>query len=259
MGFEAVISPERLQALMLIMARVGALMMSAPFLGATNIPKTVRIGLGLLLSIILLPVVNLEAATGYLGPLDLLLGMGHEVIIGLLIGFSTQLLMAGIVLSGQLNGVQMGFAIANLIDPQNQGQISIIAIFKSMLALLVFISLNVHHLLIRAMHASFEALPPLGYGLSDRVLLDLVHLGGKVFATGMKLAAPIYAVILFVQVSLGIIARTVPSMGILFNIGFSITILLGLATLGLALPYYSASLTQLFAGLEGVFGRWFGL
>ena len=259
MGFEALISPERLQALMLIMARVSALMMSAPFLGATNIPKTARIGLALLLSIILLPVVHVEAAARPLGALDLILGMGHEIIIGLLIGFSTQLLMAGIVLSGQLNGVQMGFAIANLIDPSNMGQISIIAILKSMLALLVFVSLNVHHLLIRAVHASFETLPPMGYGLSNHILLDLVHLGGDVFATGLKLAAPVYAVILFTQVSLGIVARTVPSMGVLFNIGFSITIILGLMTLGLAFPFYSTSLQQLFGGLETVFARWFGM
>ena len=259
MGIEAVVTPARVQTFMLIMTRVGTVIMSMPFLGAGNVPKMVRATLGLTLSLLMMPVVHVEGVDQPLGTLELIFGLGYEVIIGVLIGFSATLLMGGIMLSGQLNGVQMGFAIANMIDPQNQGQFSIIAVFKSMLATLVFISLDIHHMMIRALQASFETLPPLGYGLSKNVFLDLVHLGREIFVTGIKLAAPIFAVTLFTQVSLGIVTRTVPSMGVLFNIGFTVTILLGLITLALALPYYGTSLAQIFGHLEVVLGRWVGL
>jgi flagellar biosynthesis protein FliR len=93
--------------------------------------------------------------------------------VGIVIGLTLQLVISGIQLAGQLAGFQMGFAIANVVDPASSLQIPIISQFLNLFALLIFFSINAHYYFIMALMDSFERIAPFGAQFDGR-LLELI-------------------------------------------------------------------------------------
>jgi flagellar biosynthetic protein FliR len=171
--------------------------------------------------------------------------MVGEILIGVIIGFTARLLFAAVQLAGQMVGFQMGFGIVNVIDPQTSNQISIIAQFQNVIVLLLFVVLDVHWWFILSLTSSFELIPPLGFCFTNPLMEYLVVLSAQMFVIAAKVSAPIIVALLFTNVALGLIARTVPQMNI-FIVGFPLQIAVGLAGLGLSLPLFSWVVRDLF-------------
>ena len=240
------------QAAVLIFARVGAILLTAPLFSSGSIPVHVKIGLSFMLAVIVIPLVSVNDIL-VLPIASLGIAMAGEVLIGVIIGFTARLLFAAVQLAGQLVGFQMGFGIVNVIDPQTSSQVSIIAQFENIITLLLFLAVNAHHWFIMAIAKSFEVVPLLAFSFTNSLMEALVRLSCDMFVVAAKVAAPIIAILLFTSVALGLLARTVPQMNI-FIVGFPLKLAIGLLAVGLTLPLLSTLLRNLFQGLgEDIF------
>jgi flagellar biosynthetic protein FliR len=235
---------EQFQIFLFVLVRVGAILFSIPFLEARNIPMTLKAALAMAMSVMLMPRLNLPPiAIG--DPVLLLLGIMGEVAVGLIIGLMVQLLFAGVQLAGQLAGFQMGFAIANVMDPASSLQIPILAQFLNLFALMIFFTVNAHYFFIKALVDAFALIPPMAVRLDGRLLELMMKTGADTFIIALQVGAPVMVALLLANVALGLTARTVPQMQI-FVVAMPLQIVLGLLFLGFSLPYVSAFMDHAF-------------
>jgi len=242
-----VLSIEQIQAFLLILVRVAALTAAIPFLGGQVVPRQLKVGFVVFLSLVLFPVVPVE--TG-LNLIALLSGMVGEFMIGMVIGLASRLVFAAVELAGELIGFQIGFGIVNVIDPITSVQTPVIAQFQGLLAILIFLIIDAHHHFIMAITFSFRLIPPLQFHLDPGTFQALVRLASEVFVLAMKIAAPVMVTLLLTNIALGIVARAAPQMNILV-VSFPLTIGIGLLVLGLSLPWFVLLLQKAFNNLRG--------
>jgi flagellar biosynthetic protein FliR len=209
------------------LVRVGFIILFLPMWGEMMLPAKVRILLVLALALVLTPVVHvdLSAYPSTLG--GMLYAVGMEAIFGFCVGFLVRLLFTSAQVAGQIAGEQMGFAVANVLAPDQSSQITIIAQYKYAFALLLFFAMNFHLVLFRAVAHSFELAPPFHLQPSVDVFVLVNGLTSAMFAMSVKMAAPILATMMLVYVALGLINKAAPQVNVLFE-SFPIRIILGL-------------------------------
>ncbi len=236
---------------LLVLARLAGLVLAAPIFGHALVPVRVRAGLAAVLAVAIAPALPAvpEPAT-----LPALAGaLAVESALGALVGLVAQFIFAGVELGGQLAGIQMGFGIASLIDPQANAQVTVVAQWQQLLALLVFLVLDIHHLLLRALLESFRSAPPGGLVLTGIGLGGAVTLAGELFTLGVRVAAPVLVALLLTNAALGVLARTIPQLNV-FVVGFPVNVGVGLVVLGVSLPFTFRLLAARFAALEPTLG-----
>lgn len=214
-----------------------------PILGTRNVPVRVKGGLSLLIAFLVLPAVTLAVPPVEILPLAL--AMTGEVLIGVLIGFAGSMIFSGIQLAGQLVGFQMGFSVANVYDPISSAQVSIMAQFLNLVAILIFFGVNGHHVFIYGIAESYRIVAPLDFHFSGELTRQLVVLSKDIFIIGVKTGAPVIAMLLMISIGFGLIARTVPQVNILIA-GFPIKIGVGLIGMGLTLPAFALMMGDIF-------------
>jgi flagellar biosynthesis protein FliR len=238
-----------LEKFLLILLRVGGILIISPVFGHRNIPTLAKIGLMGMLALILVPIVPSGGLNGP-GNLGSLFTMAAtEIIAGLVIGFAAILLFMGVQLSGQIIGFQIGFSMVEAYDPSSAQGMSIIGQFQYILALLVFLAIDGHHLLIGAIVQSFSIVPIGHIVLSGATAQILTRMAVDVFAIAVKLSAPVLVTLFLTDVALGIIARTVPQMNV-FIVSFPLKIGAGMLILVASLPFFNFVLTKLIQGLD---------
>lgn len=240
-------NPAQFLGLFLIIARVSGVMITAPIFNDQTIPPQVKVGFTFILSLVLFPVVARTAVPSNL--VDLLLLVAGELAVGLLIGFTAQLLFAGVTLAGEIIGFQMGVSMAHVFDPAFNTQTALIGEIKTVLALMVFVSLNGHHLFIDALARSYDLAAPAHVVLGKAVLTHLTLVAGKMFMIGLQVGAPLIVSLLAANLAMGLVARVVPQINI-FVVGFPFTIALGLILLGASMPFFVEAITALQGNLQ---------
>jgi flagellar biosynthetic protein FliR len=163
--------------------------------------------------------------------------VGSEVMIGLTLAFITQIVFAAVEFCGQIVGMQMGLTIASIMDPSLGTQTQIMSVISTLFATLLFLSLNIHHLFIRAIMDSFKVIPLGGWHLGGELINFLIMRTGDIFTIGVRLAAPVMVALLLTTIALGIMARAFPQMNI-FMVSMPLNIGLGLTILGMTLTIY---------------------
>jgi flagellar biosynthesis protein FliR len=243
---------ELLQAAVFTGARVSGLMVFCPFLGSDAVPVAVKAGLTLLLTILLHPLH---------GPLGLALGPWQwvqvaigEMVVGLLLGLVANFLFESALMAGQILGVQIGYSLANIFDPQTQADTPVLSEFHQMAALLIFLQLDVHHWLLRSLVRSFAYLPPGSVVVTLAVATGLLHAAGGIFLAGVQIAAPSLMATLIADVALGFLGKASPQLPVLF-IGIAVKNLLGLTVLLTAIAYWPRMFNQQFVRLIQVSER----
>ena len=136
-----------LERIGILVVRPGALLMATPVFGATFAPPLVRVGLLLLITLSLAPVITLPPD---LGQVSTTLVAGRELLIGLALSLSVRVLVAGAELAGHLSGFQIGFAYSSLVDPQSGVRNGVLSVLYANLVVMVFLILNGHHVVISA-------------------------------------------------------------------------------------------------------------
>jgi flagellar biosynthetic protein FliR len=213
----------------LLLVRPGTLLLLAPGLGGAYLQPATKIGLTVLLAIGLLPSVPLDRGTIEV-PLTII--VAREAAIGLSIAFVMRALVAGAEFAGHLSGFQIGFSYGATIDPQSGVRNNMLATLYGMLATLGFLAVNGHHLVLRALAASYARLP-IGSGHVDESIVGSVRdIFALVFTVAVRLAAPIIAILIVVELIVGLISRASPALSFMV-IGYPIRIIVGLFVLGL--------------------------
>lgn len=232
----------------LIMLRLTGLFLTAPFFGSRVIPKRIKAALAFLVTLILSPVVDGSNLELPMNILILLFNFLSELTIGLIFGFITILIFASIQLAGQMISMRMGLAMANIMDPMNGSSIAVIGQFKNVLATLLFLVINGHHQLLRALKYSFDVIPLAGLEVSDALFMKLLRIAGDLFPLAFQIALPIIAVLFLTDVAFGLVARTVPQMNV-FVMGLPTKLLVGSLLLFITVPVYISLIRGLFDDL----------
>lgn len=229
---------------LLILFRVAGMMMTTPVLSNRAIPEKVRVAISLFLSVGLFAVVPLPDRALPTTTLETALLVAREVAIGVVTGFVALLVIASVQIAGQYIGVKMGFGIANMIDPATQSSVSEVATFYTLLAALLFLSLNGHHIVIDALAASFGVLPVGALNFPATIGMRLSAVMVVAFQVAFKMAAPIFIAVMLTNLVSGIIAKSAPQMNVFFSVGFIVTILGGIVLVGASLPVFRFLLTE---------------
>jgi flagellar biosynthetic protein FliR len=208
--------PQALERIGLLVVRPGALLLSTPVFGAGFAPPMVRIGVLLLLTVALAPIIAMPPDLG--GTSTTLIAM-RELLIGSALALSVRTLVAGAELAGHLAGFQIGYAYASLVDPQSGARNGVLSALYANVTLMVFLAVDGHHQLLKALAASYAALP-LGAG-TWQATADLAPLVartlGTVFVLGVRIAAPVVLVLVVVEIALGLLSRAAPQLNIPVN------------------------------------------
>lgn len=243
--------PVQIIGFVVIFARISGMMVSAPIFGDQNIPPQVKIALTFVMALVFYPV--LTAPRLPVNP-DLLLIvklMALEVTVGVLIGFSARILLAGVSMAGEVVGFQMGLGIANVVDPVSQEQISLIGQLQIIFALLLLVAMDGHHLFIHAVADSYRLIPPGGFNLTRPLYEHLVQLGAGIFVLGLQIGAPLIVAMMAANFAIGLMARSVPQLNVIV-VGFPFTIAMGLLLLTLSFPFFIEAVAALHNQLEGI-------
>ncbi len=233
--------------------RVLALFSAAPIYSQRAIPVRARIGLAFLVALAAQPMLAGQPVVGINSP-DALGAVVQQVGIGLAIGFAARLVLATVELAGELIGLQMGLNFAAFFDPVSNAQTSAVSRFLGTMSILLFIVVNGHLMLLMAVIRSFDAFPVDGIFLQTLQRLQVHGLGAELFASALWIALPMIALMMFVNLALGIISRVAPQMNV-FAVGFPITLVMGLVGIAATLPLMEQPMLALMERTMELFAR----
>jgi len=229
--------------------RVLALFSSMPVLGQRNVPIRVRIALAFFIAIGVAGSQSPTAAASV--PLDspaAILLVVQQVLVGLSLGFAVRIIFTAIEFAGEIIGLQMGLNFAGFFDPATAQQATATSSLFSTMVAFLFIAMNGHLLVIEAVVQSLAAFPVSGQPFAFLHAVRPETWGAEIFRLGLWIALPLIAMLLFVNMMLGIIARVAPQISI-FSIGFPITLGVGLVGVMFTLPLlqgpFTAALEQM--------------
>jgi flagellar biosynthetic protein FliR len=232
------------QQWLLTLMRVAPVVFMMPLFQSRNIPHRVKAGLTLVISLMLLPTVEIEAETFPSEPVSYGFFALFELMIGFVLGFSVRLIFAGLQLAGELAGFQMGFGMARVMDPQSGTESTVVTEFYYMIGLLLFLSVDGHHWFFRALSQSFHLLAPGEFQLKEGLAAFFIRLSGRMFVLAIQIAAPVLAVLALMQISLGVVSRMIPQVNLLMS-SFPLTIGLGLVFMGFSIDLFGPFLKSL--------------
>ncbi len=230
---------------LLVFTRVSGLVATAPVLGNRAVPGGVKASLSALLALLLLPAVSLPPDGLPSTTLALALAVARELGLGLALGFLASLVFLAVQLAGELMDMQFGFSMVNVIDPQFGIQVPLIGNFLYLLAILILLLTDGHHLLVWGLHRSFVLAPPGAFAITGNSTAVAVDSFSGLFAVAISLAAPVVGVLLLTSVALGILSRTLPQMNV-FLVGMPLKLIVGLLVFPLTLPLFAVLLEQIF-------------
>lgn len=230
------------------LSRILGLVAAAPLFGNAAVPVSTKVSLGVLLAMIIAPTVPALPATDPMSMAGLLI-LTQEMLIGLAMGFSIRIVFAAIEMAGEISSLTMGLGFASFFDPQTKGRSSAISQFLTMLATLMFLTVNGHLVLLAALAESFVSLPISASPINGGGFQQLAAWGGEIFRSGVQISLPIVAALLLTNVALGILTRAAPQLNI-FGIGFPVTLGVGLLVLAMVLPYLAVPFQNMF--LRGI-------
>jgi flagellar biosynthetic protein FliR len=215
----------------------------APFFGSSVIPARVKAILVLSLTVLLYPVVGHDIGSFTMATWPLMAFM--EFLIGVGMGIATNLVFEAVQLTGQVLGVQMGYSLVNIIDPQTQVDTTVMALFYQSIVLLLFLRMDVHYWLLHAIGNSFLYMPPGTTRLSSLFTMGVVRTCGAVFGLGVQIAAPVLSATLVADIVLGLMGKASPQLPLML-LGPSVKSVLGVVVLIATLKYWPDLFRHLF-------------
>ena len=235
----------KIDIFVMIITRITGIIVIAPVFGSRNIPMQVKIGFSAIVAMILFSAKQMPVYQFPDNLIPFILILINEFIIGLAIGFIANLIFAAIQLAGQIIDMQMGFGIVNVIDPIFGTQVPMMGNFKYLLALMIYLATNSHHILFKALFQSYDIIPIMGFKFHGSLVDMILNVFIGMFTIALQISLPIVGALFVVEVALGIIARTVPQMNV-FIVGMPAKIAVGFIMIMLILPFYVMFLETIF-------------
>lgn len=235
----------------LLAVRLGGLVLSAPIFGSPTMPAPLRGALALLLTLMFAPLAGTPPAEAWTAG-AFVLAAGAEFAVGLLIGFTASLLFAAVRLAGHLVDQDMGLSLAAVLDPTSEEPVAVVSQFQTLIAMIVYLVINGHHILLTSVAESLRAVPVGGgfaFGAASPGLVG--EMAGKLFVVGLSLAIPALATLFLVTVAMAFLARAVPEMSLL-TLGYPLRTLVGMAALAVSVGFFVRAFARLASDQDGV-------
>jgi flagellar biosynthetic protein FliR len=217
-------------ALLTIGVRLTGIMLFAPFFGSVTIPARVKAVLVLALTALLYPMTASKIPQMTVSQWPMM--VFSELLIGVALGVATNVVFDGVQMAGQVLSVQMGYSLVNILDPQT-------------IAMLIFLRLNVHFWILRALARSFDYLPPASGHFGGAFTSSALHIGADVFSIGVQIAAPVLSATLLADIALGLLGKASPQLPLML-LGPAVKSILGLLILMSAIKYWPNMFENLF-------------
>ena len=238
----------------LTIMRVSIVMFMMPVFSTERIPMQVKAAATMVITLGIWPHLELPGTAMPAHPLDLVLLMLGEVILGLVMGMCVNFLFMAIQSGGELLGFQMGFTMINFADPLTGNQTGFTAFFLWMVAILSFLALDGHLYMLQGFAMSFKLIPAGGLVLGELLMRQVFDLSMQLFVLALKIAAPVMVALFLAELMLALVSRTSPQMNIM-EIGFPVKIGIGFFFLGLLLLIMSDQVAQFVQGMDGMFSN----
>lgn len=233
---------------LLIFCRMTGFFVTAPVFSMRNsVPPQFRIGIAAAVTLLVF------FASGADRPIPLdgnyVIFVVRESLIGVLLGFIVYLFMTVVQIAGSFIDMQMGFGIANVIDPMSGAQSPVFGSFKFLIAMLLFLTLDGHHYLLMGVMDSYAEIPldnsffaAVAAGTPTELLTRSLS---TAFTIAFQMAAPVVACMFLIDIALGILAKTAPQFNI-FVVGIPLKIFVGLLLVLLLTAGFAALFQSLF-------------
>ena len=245
---ERVLVPANLPTFAFVLTRVTGMLLVGPLWSMQGLPRILRAALAFVLTLMLLPTVSRAEVPDQL--LRIPVGLAMEFLLGLLIGLGAAVVVQGASMAGEVLTSQMGLNLGPSASPVSEVVIPGVGQLQSFLALLIYLSVNGHLMLLRGVGRSLEALPP---GL-NLVLAGGPGIGTRIFETlfsvALQVAAPALVALVLINLAVGITSRAVPQLNAIMVL-FPVTIGVGLIMVGLTLPMVATTLEGWMGNIPG--------
>jgi flagellar biosynthetic protein FliR len=217
----------------LIFVRAGAMLAALPFFGGQSTPVRLRLALGAVLAFLVMPSVPAVETAGlaFVGVLKLVF---VEAGAGLLLGFVCRFLFFAVDLAGSLVSTEIGLALAPNFNPLSATQVTAPGMMLTWLALMLMLTLDLHHWILLGFQRSYELVPVGGARLGEALFNDLAGRTGGIFLVAVQMTAPVMAVSFLITLIFSVLGRAVPQMNV-FAESFPVRTLAGLVVFGLSL------------------------
>ena len=223
--------------------RVAGLMTFAPFLGSSVLPARVKAGLTVAITILLVPIYSPRpvpwAAFSWM---EIALS---EALLGMLMGLGVQFVFEGFQLAGQVAGVQMGFALESMFDPQTNATSPVLSVFYQTIAMLIFLELGVHRWMLLALAQSFRLVPVGTVVTGLPAAREILRAAESMWVIGVEIAAPVLVATMAVDLALSFLSRISPQVPVLL-VGLSVKQMFGYLAMVGAIAMWPAYLQSRF-------------
>lgn len=230
-------STGEVERMTLILGRVSGLFLSAPFFSRNVGPMRIRALLLMLLTFVLYPMVEPWPGEGKGNMLAMTLAMVAEVVTGVAMGMMVHWALVTVQLAGNLIGFEMGLSMAQVMDPTSGVQENVISNLLYLGALMIFLAMDGHHLLLEGLVRSYRTLP-LGHPPTPGALLETATVAvERFFLMGLLISAPVVVASKLLYLGMGLINRASPQVQVFF-VAMPITQMMGFMILGLTMAIF---------------------
>ncbi len=219
---------------LLVFVRVVSLLVTLPVFATLGVPRAVPVLTALGVTLLVAP--GVEVVDTLALDRSILLAVAFEVAVGSLAGLSVRLIFTALALAGEVMSLQMGMAMAQLMDPMQRTQQSPVTSVASWIAGLTFVGADLHVACLHILSRGFVSLPPGSAVLTPDAIEAFVDAGETVFVLGVQLAGPVLALVFLVNVLVGVLGKLAPRMNVFFSVGPTLTSIGGVLLLAVALP-----------------------
>ncbi len=234
-----------LYGFLLVLARVSGAFAFVPLPGQRNSIEPARAILALGITLALFPKWPAVPAAGA-SPGAVVLWLIAEAGVGLTIGVAAAFLLESFLVAAQAIGLQAGYAYASTVDPTTQADSGILLVLAQLVSGMLFFSLGLDREILRALAGSLDAWPPGAFWLSRPAAEVIARLGAGMLATGLRMAMPVLALLILVDLALALLGRLNAQLQLL-SLAFPAKML---AATGL-LAWSSVLFPKVYQGLAG--------
>lgn len=233
--------------------RIGGFLMAAPVIGTRSVPVRIRLVIAIAVTMAIVPVIELPVQ---LDPFSLegFVTSAQQVLIGIAMGFTVRVVFVVLEMAGQVIGQLMGLMMASMVDPSNGNRVPIIGQFYLLLAVLLFLGINGHLIMLQALAGSFKQLPVGASGISRNAVWTFLNWTSSIMETSVVIALPAIASLLIVNLAFGVMTKASPQLNI-FAVGFPVMIILGMFIITFTLNGFVPHMIDLFQNSFVMMGR----
>ncbi|MEM7562926.1 MAG: flagellar biosynthetic protein FliR [Pseudomonadota bacterium] len=225
------------------MMRIGSMLLAMPVIGTRLVPVRVKIITTVVLSVVVLPLLPPVPEVEALSLQGFFIS-AQQILIGLSMGFTLQLVFGALMIAGESIAMTMGLGFASMVDPTNGVNVPVISQFFMIIGTLLFLALGGHLTLIQLVVSSFQTLPISSTGVERDSFWALFAWGSQMFIGALWVAIPALISMLVITLSMGVMTRAAPQLNI-FSVGFPVTMFMGFVILILVIPGFLPRINQM--------------